>query len=84
MVANCHFDWKTCEFWRWVERYGKDLGEARYSILEGRYRFAVTEEGWDLFREKDVDDAALAVPTLTRSLKKNALPAIPSSAPLAN
>lgn len=30
---------------------GRDLGEAKYSITEGKYRFAMTEKGWDLFRE---------------------------------
>ncbi len=57
---------------------GKDLGEAKYSITEGSYRFAVTEKGWDLFRDREVDTAEMAVPTLNRSPKKNSLPAIPT------
>lgn len=62
---------------------GRDLGEARYTITEGSYRFAVTEKGWDLFREKEVDPAALVAPSLNRTPKKNALPAIPVGEPIA-
>jgi hypothetical protein len=61
---------------------GRDLGEARYSITEGVYRFAVMPKGWDLFREKEVDEAALVAPTLNRSPKKNTLPTLPADTPI--
>lgn len=31
---------------------GKDHGEARYTISEGTYHFAVTDRGWELLRQK--------------------------------
>jgi len=61
---------------------GRDLGEAKYSITEGSYRFAVTPKGWDLFREREVDNASLVAPTTNRSPKKNSLPSLPADTPI--
>lgn len=60
---------------------GRDLGEARYTITEGSYRFGVTEKGWDLFREKELDAASMVAPSLNRSPRKNALPSLPVAEP---
>ena len=50
---------------------GRDFGNARYSLIEGTYRFAVTEKGWDLLKERDVDSTqVVSIP----SAKKNKLP----------
>jgi len=61
---------------------GRDLGEAKYSITEGSYRFAVTPKGWDLFREREVDNASLVAPTTNRSPKKNSSPSLPADTPI--
>lgn len=63
---------------------GRDLGEALYTITEGNYRFAVTEQGWDLLRERDADAESLIAPSLNRSPKKNLLPSIPVDASVPN
>lgn len=34
---------------------GRSFGESRYTISEGRYRFELTETGWELYRESDFD-----------------------------
>ena len=34
---------------------GRSFGESRYTITEGRYRFELTETGWELYRESDFD-----------------------------
>jgi hypothetical protein len=60
---------------------GRDLGEAEYSITEGSYRFAVTPKGWDLFRERDVDNPALQGPAVNRAPKMNSLPSLPADTP---
>ena len=38
-------------FSRGVTDDKRSLGEARYSLIEGHYVFAITEKGWDLLRE---------------------------------
>lgn len=40
-------------FSRGVTADGRNFGEARYTITEGVYRFAVTEKGWELYRETE-------------------------------
>jgi hypothetical protein len=32
---------------------GRSFGTARYSLTPGKYAFAVTERGWDVFRRAD-------------------------------
>ena len=34
---------------------GRSFGESRYTITEGRYRFELTETGWELYRESDFE-----------------------------
>lgn len=38
---------------RGVTVEGRSFGESRYTISEGRYRFELTETGWELYRESD-------------------------------
>lgn len=60
-------------FSRGVNSEGVDLGEARYTISEGLYAFAITDKGWDLFRQPDAPSAK--DPTATEPpLKANKLP----------
>lgn len=40
-------------FSRGIDDSGRAYGEARYTITEGTYRFAVTEKGWELYRETE-------------------------------
>lgn len=40
-------------FSRGIDDTGRSYGEARYTITEGAYRFAVTEKGWELYRQSD-------------------------------
>lgn len=55
---------------------GRDLGEARYTITEGAYHFAVTDKGWELFRDQSSGTFGGAVqPTSPSGLTTNALPA---------
>ena len=61
---------------------GRDFGNARYTLTEGTYRFAVTANGWDLYRERDADPASEAPQLPPNTIKKNSLPpaALPSVA----
>lgn len=55
---------------------GRDLGEARYTITEGAYHFAVTDKGWELFRDQQPGSFGVApAPTSPSGLTTNALPA---------
>ncbi len=65
-------------FSRGASADGRDLGIARYSLTEGTYRFAVTEKGWDLFRERDTEQAPVLAPALNQLPKANTLPAVPA------
>lgn len=47
-------------FSRGIDDSGRSYGEARYTITEGNYRFAVTDKGWELFREADAPRTALS------------------------
>ncbi len=38
---------------RGVTAAGKSYGESRYSVTEGQYRFELTQNGWELYREPD-------------------------------
>ena len=40
-------------FSRGVTEDGREYGEGNYTITEGVYRFAVTDRGWELYREPD-------------------------------
>lgn len=40
---------------RGITKDGRSFGESRYTISEGRYRFELTETGWELYREGEVD-----------------------------
>lgn len=41
----------------------KSFGEARYTITEGTYRFAVTVRGWELYRQPDATNTEIAEKT---------------------
>lgn len=58
---------------------GKDYGLARYTITEGTYNFEVTENGWDLLRDKDVPTNVTSA-TSPSGIKTNVIPAKPSVA----
>ncbi|MGN6546717.1 MAG: hypothetical protein ACTHK7_16805 [Aureliella sp.] len=44
-------------FSRGIDDSGRSYGEARYTITEGAYRFAVTEKGWELYRESEAPES---------------------------
>ena len=48
-------------FSRGVTSEGQSYGEARYTITEGVYRFDVSANGWELYREGEARDVAPAV-----------------------
>lgn len=49
-------------FSRGITDDGRSFGEANYTITEGVYRFAVTENGWELYREADATAAPASTP----------------------
>lgn len=40
---------------RGVTADGRSFGESRYTVTEGRYRFDLTDTGWELYRETEFD-----------------------------
>lgn len=48
-------------FSRGVTNEGRSYGEARYTITEGVYRFDVSDNGWELYREGEARDVEPAV-----------------------
>ncbi len=48
-------------FSRGVTEEGRSFGEARYTITEGVYRFDVSADGWELYREGEARDVQRAV-----------------------
>lgn len=48
-------------FSRGVTGEGRSYGEARYTITEGVYRFDVSANGWELYREGEARDVEQAV-----------------------
>lgn len=48
-------------FSRGVTSEGRSYGEARYTITEGVYRFDVSANGWELYREGEARDVEQAV-----------------------
>jgi hypothetical protein len=48
----------------WIIEFdrGGSFGTARYSLTPGKYAFAVTERGWDIFRRTPVVAAEASVP----------------------
>jgi len=53
-------------FSRGITEDGRSYGEARYSVREGSYRFALTREGWDLQREADNSETSVPPNFLSR------------------
>lgn len=48
-------------FSRGVTSEGRSYGEARYTITEGVYRFDVSANGWELYREGEARDVEKAI-----------------------
>ena len=48
-------------FSRGVTNEGRSYGEARYTITEGVYRFDVSANGWELYREGEARDVEKAI-----------------------
>ncbi len=48
-------------FSRGVTSEGRSYGEARYTITEGVYRFDVSANGWELYREGEARDVERAI-----------------------
>ena len=48
-------------FSRGVTSEGRSYGEARYTITEGVYRFDVSANGWELYREGEAGDVEKAI-----------------------
>ncbi len=62
------------KFSRGESSEGQDFGQAHYQLTEGVYRFAVTEKGWDLQRQADIDPESAATPVINKVPRKNVLP----------
>lgn len=59
---------------------GRDFGQARYTITEGNYHFAVTDKGWELLRDKEQPNLVTnpIQPSSPSGIKTNALPPKPA------
>ena len=66
---------------RGVTADGRSFGESRYTVTEGVYRFELTSNGWELYRESDVDNRTL--PPNRVDLANDDLPD-PSAAPFSS
>lgn len=53
---------------------GRDFGQARYTITEGRYHFKVTDRGWELFRDKEQPNLVTTQPASPSGIRTNVLP----------
>lgn len=58
---------------------GRDYGIARYTITEGTYAFEVTDRGWDLYRQPDVDAVRGVSTTTTPTVRTNTIPVRPAA-----
>ena len=66
---------------RGVTADGRSFGESRYTVTEGVYRFELTSNGWELYRESDVENRTL--PPNRLDLANDDLPD-PSAAPFSS
>lgn len=58
---------------------GHDYGIARYTVTEGTYAFQVTDRGWDLYRQRDVEAGPGVSTVTTPTVRTNTIPTKPAS-----